>query len=139
MNLIPAYLLLAVSVAIHATGLIFLLRWILRAHSNHPAPLWKSVWVLIRVSWSITALHIVEILIWAGFYVLVDCMPDIHTAFYFSSVTYTTVGYGDLLLPIEWRGLAGAEALTGILMAGLSTGFFFMVMNWLSAPTRTSS
>jgi hypothetical protein len=33
---------------------------------------------------------------------------------YFSSITYTTVGYGDLVLPMEWRNLSGIEALTGI-------------------------
>lgn len=56
-------------------------------------------------------------------------MPDSHSAFYFSSVTYTTVGYGDLVLPYKWRLLGGVEALTGILMCGWSTGFFFMVVD----------
>jgi hypothetical protein len=43
-------------------------------------------------------------------------------------VTYTTTGYGDLVLPPEWRLVGGIEALTGILMCGLSTGFFFAVV-----------
>jgi hypothetical protein len=43
-------------------------------------------------------------------------------------VTYTTTGYGDLVLPVEWRLVGGIEALTGILMCGLSTGFFFAVL-----------
>jgi hypothetical protein len=98
--------------------------------------LWKDVWLLVRVSWIIVALHILEVLIWAGFYAGVDCMPDMDTAFYFSAVTYTTVGYGDLLLPVEWRGLAGAEALTGILMTGLSTGFFFTVLSRMIPTSR---
>jgi hypothetical protein len=55
-------------------------------------------------------------------------MPDLPTAFYFSAVTYTTTGYGDLVLPPEWRLVGGIEALTGILMCGLSTGFFFAVV-----------
>ena len=54
-------------------------------------------------------------------------MPDLSSAFYFSAVTYTTTGYGDLVLPKEWRLVGGVEALTGILMCGLSTGFFFAV------------
>ena len=73
----------------------------------------------------------------------IGCMPDLHTAFYFSAVTYTTVGYGDILLPVEWRGLAGAEALTGILMTGLSTGFFFMILSKMfiapSGPKRNGA
>ena len=48
--------------------------------------------------------------------------------FYFSAVTYTTVGYGDLVLPQEWRLVGAVEGLTGILMCGLSTGLFFAVV-----------
>jgi len=32
------------------------------------------------------------------------------------------------VLPHEWRLLSGVEALTGILMCGWSTGFFFAVV-----------
>ena len=56
-------------------------------------------------------------------------MPDFTTAAYFSAVTYTTTGYGDLLLPEERRLVGGVEALTGILMCGLSTGMFFAVFS----------
>jgi hypothetical protein len=48
---------------------------------------------------------------------------------YFSAVTYTTTGYGDLVLPKEWRLVGGVEALTGILMCGWSTGFFFAAVS----------
>ena len=47
----------------------------------------------------------------------------------FSAVTYTTTGYGDLVLPEDWRLVGAIEALTGILMCGLSTGFFFAVVS----------
>jgi hypothetical protein len=46
-----------------------------------------------------------------------------------SGVTYTTLGYGDHLLPKPWRMLAPLEALTGILMCGLSIGLFFAVVS----------
>ena len=55
-------------------------------------------------------------------------MPDLQSAFYFSAVTYTTTGYGDLVLPTEFRLAGGVEALTGILMCGWSTGFFFAIV-----------
>ena len=44
-------------------------------------------------------------------------------------MTYTTTGYGDLVLPKEWRLVGGVEALTGILMCGWSTGFFFVIVS----------
>jgi hypothetical protein len=61
------------------------------------------------------------------FYAWKHEMPDLQSAFYFSAVTYTTTGYGDLVLPKQWRLVGGVEALTGILMCGLSTGLFFAV------------
>jgi hypothetical protein len=56
------------------------------------------------------------------------------SAFYFSAVTYTTTGYGDVVLPADWRLLGGVEALTGILMCGWSTGFFFAIVDRIYQP-----
>ena len=52
--------------------------------------------------------------------------------------TYTTLGYGDLVLPKEWRLLGPVEGLTGILMSGLSTGFFFAVVSRFLAAKSAS-
>jgi hypothetical protein len=79
-------------------------------------------------------LHLFEISVWAAFYLWQEAMPDWQAALYFSAVTYTTTGYGDLVLPAEWRLAGGVEALTGILMCGWSTAFFFTVVNRLSNP-----
>ena len=66
---------------------------------------------------------------WALFYVWQRAMPDVPSALYFSAVTYTTTGYGDLVLPDEWKLVGAVEALTGILMCGWSTGFFVAVVS----------
>jgi hypothetical protein len=82
-------------------------------------------------------LHLAEITVFGIFFVWRDAMPDLSSAVYFSMVTYTTTGYGDLVLPVPWRLVGGIEALTGILMCGWSTGFFFAVVSRLhqsSAP-----
>jgi hypothetical protein len=121
--------LLAICVAIHAAGSILLARWFFKDAPGAPSNFLKSVWQLIRVAWGLTLLHGLEISVWAFFYWWKGCMPDLSTAYYFSSITYTTVGYGDLVLHTEWRHLSSVEALTGILMAGLSTGFFFLALS----------
>jgi hypothetical protein len=85
--------------------------------------------MLVRVAASTVLLHLAEILLWAALYAIAGAMHDFTSASYFSAVTYTTTGYGDLVLPEDWR-LAGAiEALAGILMCGLSTGMFFAVFS----------
>ena len=48
-------------------------------------------------------------------------------------MTYTTTGYGDLVLPSEWRLVGGVEALTGILMCGWSAAFFFAVVSRMTS------
>ena len=64
-------------------------------------------------------------------------LPDLQTAMYFSGVTYTTTGYGDLVLPENWRLVGAVEALTGILMCGWSTGFFFAAVSRLFEKTTS--
>ena len=83
-------------------------------------------------------LHLAEIAVWAVFYTWKGAMADLPSALYFSAVTYTTTGYGDLVLPEEWRLVGGVETLTGILMCGWSTGFFMAVVNRLYDPVKTA-
>lgn len=74
-------------------------------------------------------LHLVEACIWAGVFVISGVLPDFETAVYFSITSYTTVGYGDVLLPASWRILGPAEAGVGILMFGWSTGIMMAALN----------
>ena len=84
-------------------------------------------------------LHLLEIGVWALFYVWKGGMADFQSSFYFSAITYTTTGYGDLVLKETWRVLSGVEALTGILMCGWSTGFFMAIVSRIHAPGGAGS
>jgi Ion channel len=121
--------LMALCVTVHAIGLMGALRWIQRLPALADLRFWPPTWLLIRVAGWLILLHLIEISLWALLYVWRQAMPDMQAAFYFSAVTYTTTGYGDLVLPEAWRLVGGIEALTGILMCGWSTGFFFAVVN----------
>ncbi len=128
-NLLIAWCLMAFCVVIHSSGLTLLLRWLRRQPPATRQHFQSAVWVLVRVAaWTIL-LHLVQISIWALHYAWAGAMPDLTTACYFSMVTYTTTGYGDLVLPQDWRLVGGIESLTGILMCGLSTGMFFAVFS----------
>jgi hypothetical protein len=126
-KLLIAWCLMAACVAIHAGGTAAALRWLRRQPRDLPR-FWPGTWLFIRLAGWIVICHLVEIAAWAIFYVSAGAMPDLASASYFSAVTYTTTGYGDLLLPREWWLVGGVEALTGILMCGWSTGFFFAVL-----------
>lgn len=135
-KLLLAFCLMALCVAIHAMGLIAVFRWMQVRLARGTREFWPSTWRLVRVaSWTVF-LHLVQILVWAFYYAWQGAMPDLATAAYFSAVTYTTTGYGDLVLPEEWRLVGGVEALTGILMCGLSTGMFFAVFSAIFGLNR---
>jgi len=126
--------LVAVTVAVHAVGLVFVLRSALKVHREPPTSFWPMTWLLIRVTWVLILIHMLGIAVWALFFLWAECLPDAESAFYFSGVTYATVGYGDLVLPQPWRMLGPVEGLTGILMCGLSTGFFFAFFSRILGP-----
>jgi hypothetical protein len=127
-KLLVAWGLMALCVVIHATGVSSAVQW-LRQRTAAARTFWRGTWLFIQLAGWIILLHLIEITAWAGFYVWKAAMPDLQSALYFSAVTYTTTGYGDVVLPQEWRLVGAIEALTGILMCGWSTGFFFLVVN----------
>jgi hypothetical protein len=125
--------LVVVTVAVHAVGFDALLQVMIRSHALTTSGFLSVTRVVIALTCWLILIHLAEIAVWGLFFFWQGCMPDAETAFYFSGVTYTTVGYGDLVLPKPWRMLAPLEALTGILMCGLSTGLFFaLVSRWIS-------
>jgi voltage-gated potassium channel Kch len=62
-----------------------------------------------------------EALIWALTYLAVGAISGLEEALYFSTVTYTTLGYGDVVLDQSWRLLASFQAANGIIMFGWTT------------------
>lgn len=76
------------------------------------------------VLWLMAA-HVIEIAMWGGSFLHYDVFADFETALYFSAASYTTLGFGDVLAPLEWRLLSGAAAANGLLLFGLSAAFMF--------------
>lgn len=140
-TIVASCVLVALTVTVHAAGLAALLRSLLKSRTSPPTRFWPITWLLVRLAWWLTLIHLLEISVWALFYSWQGCLPDAESAFYFSGVTYTTIGYGDLVLPVRWRALAPVEGLTGILMSGLSAGMFFAVVSriYTSHPIQDRS
>ena len=132
-RLLVACCLMALCVVIHAGGLTLAIRT-LRRRPVSPLRFWPGTRLFVVVAVWIVLLHLTEIAVWACAYAWTAAMPDLQSAAYFSMVTYTTTGYGDLVLPEAWRFHGGVEALTGILMCGWSTGFFVAFVNRLYEP-----
>ncbi|GEM53536.1 two pore domain potassium channel family protein [Empedobacter brevis] len=76
----------------------------------------------------LTLLHGAQCTIWAATFYFnpnIDNLYSFEEAIYFSLITFTTVGYGDVVIDSEWKILAGLEAINGIMMVGWSTALMF--------------
>ncbi|MFV0384394.1 potassium channel family protein [Paracoccus sp. (in: a-proteobacteria)] len=133
-NIIDGFILVALTVAIHSLALGWSLKRLkvraveARAEISTPA----MVWLLSRLAVLVIMAHLVEILVWAVYFDWRGVIPGVEQAFYFSAVTYATIGYGDIVPPQSWRLIASMEGLTGILMCGWSGGYFFAVVSRLT-------
>ena len=72
---------------------------------------------------------VLEALIWALVYVDQQAIADLSTALYFSMVTFTTLGYGDIVLENEWRLVASFQASVGLIMFGWTTALVVNVVD----------
>ena len=133
--------LLATCVIVESTGMLVLIHWLARLHrllESPSAP--RPVGLLLRLFMSIVLLHLIQVGVWAVVFWRAQELPNLETALYFSLATYTTIGFGDVVIGPGWRVLAGIEGLTGILLVGWSTAFVFAVVNrmyenWRQAHT----
>ena len=79
-----------------------------------------TVWMFLAI--------VLEAGLWALLYLfdpLVTDLPDLETAFYFSMVTFTTLGFGDVVLTGPWRMLASIQAANGVIIFGWTTALIF--------------
>jgi len=121
---------------VHTLGLALVLRSLMESRRGLPTRLWPITLLLIRLAVLLILISLVEIAIWGSFYLWQECLPDAESAFYFSGVTYTSIGYGDVVLEKHWRMLGPVEGLTGILMSGLSAGLFFAIVSRVYASRQ---
>jgi hypothetical protein len=125
--------MVVVTIAIHALGVALwtkiMMRWDTR--NLHKASTWGLFHALIRTADVLLFLHFIEAVLWAVLYVSLPGkagLGNFHEAVYFSLITFTTLGYGDVTLAKEWNLLGGIEAMAGITVIGLTTAFLFAVI-----------
>lgn len=74
-------------------------------------------------------LHGIEIWLYAFLYEVVGAIHTLRTAVYFSTMTYSSVGFSDHYIREDWRIVAAIEGINGLLLIGWSTAFFVTFMN----------
>lgn len=122
--LLVSLALTCITVLVHGVGTFYSIRWIARHWQQKPyaRTTWGAEFLIIQLVSFLLLLHISEISIWAAFYYFSGALGDFKTAEYYSLMSYTTVGYGDVIVKGPWRLVGPIESLVGVLMMGWSTG-----------------
>jgi voltage-gated potassium channel len=127
-----AAVLVALTILFQSAGMAALIHWV-RSYLErgmYRFGVFRSAVLMVRFTSAIIALHLLQILLWAGFYRWI-CLPSWESAFYFSAASYSTAGSGDLVLPRIWRNLGPLESITAVLMCGVSAGILFAIVTRL--------
>jgi hypothetical protein len=127
-----AVLLIILTLWLQCCGLVALIFWVRRivAVDLHKLGPFRSAALVVRLTAAVIVLHGVLIVFWAGCYRWL-CLPSWESAFYFSASSYVTVGYGDVVLPSNWRMLGPLESILGVLMCGISVSVLFATVTRL--------
>lgn len=122
--------IIALTVIVHAVGVIVLIRLLqgrVAPKHSHPS-LFRMIRVLVFTVLALFFVHTIEIWLWALLYIFLGAFEFMEQALYFSTVTFTTLGYGDITLLPRWRLLSAFEAVNGAILFGVSTAFVFAVI-----------
>lgn len=123
-NLLLGGFVIALTVIVHTVGLIAVthaMTWLVGHFRIHQRR--NRILAMIIVVFGVFAVLTVEVWIWAAAFVVLGVVPDFETALYFSTITFSTVGYGDVVPAHEWRQFAALEGVDGFLLIGWSTAY----------------
>lgn len=134
-QLVWAASLIAATVAIQALFMSSGLG-VLKSMEDRGHPLLARRPTLVIILWVLflTIPVAIDVVLWATLFRLRGVLPDFEDALYFSTVTFTTVGYGDIVLDPGSRLLATCEAVNGWIIFGWVTALLMIVIQRLYLP-----
>lgn len=129
-SLLLGTLMILISVALHVGCLVWLSETLTTIGSavKHKGQYLVTALVLSISVLVLIAVHTLEAWGWALLYLTLDEFSNLQDALYFSVVTATTLGYGDLTLSAQWQLLSTFEAMGGLILFGASTAFLLAAM-----------
>ena len=135
LNIAIGVFIIGITILIHSYGTIFWVKLLSNKYKNKQKPSLnrKTVWLLIYTAIFLLSLNFIEAIIWGFAYYILPGITEFDTlekAIYFSLVTFTTLGYGEITISSTNRILAGLEAMNGVLLLGWTTAIMFSVLQF---------
>ena len=139
-----------VSVALHAIAMTSLIA-VMKQYGKPTLDRFRRggpPFLLASAACALAVKHTLDIVFWASAFWMFagPQFSKFEDAVYFSSVTYTTLGYGDIVIAGRWRMLCSFEATSGLILFGLSTALLFVIVQriwaadtWAASENRKTS
>jgi hypothetical protein len=136
LNIFIGLVIIGITVVIQAYGTNFWIKHLISKYYNKQTIAFdkNTVKILIFTAFFLLSLNLLQAIIWAFSYYLLPGITEIQNlekSIYFSLVTFTTLGYGDITLGSNGRILAGLEAMNGILLLGWTTAMMFSLIQFM--------
>ena len=140
-QLLLGTLMIAGTVIFHVTALVYLANFLKR--QSHIVARFKNMvattYLMIVTVFTIICIHTIEAWSWAALFIYLGEFSELKQALYFSVVTSTTLGYGDVTLSERWQLLGTFEAMGGLILFGTSTAFLLGLMRRLFEETSSTN
>lgn len=135
LNIIIGVFITGITISIHGYGTIFWIKFLIKKYkiTQNTSLNKRTVWMLIYTAIFLLALNFFEAIIWGfTFYILpgITEFESLEKAIYFSLVTFTTLGYGEITISSNNRILSGIEAMNGVLLLGWTTAMMFSILQF---------
>ena len=135
-NIFIGLIVIGITIIIQAYGTKFWIRYLKANYANKPTSGFdqRTVGLLVFTALFLLTLNFIEAIIWGFTYYLLPGITEFETlekAIYFSLVTFTTLGYGEITISSTNRILAGFEAMDGVLLLGWTTAMMFSVLQFV--------
>ncbi len=131
--------MMIITTAIHMAGMVITMRIVERRGQRDSSQRGLNyLYIIGAAAWLMFLASLLEVAVWAGTYVFLGAIEGAEPALYFSTVTFTTLGYGDVLLDERWRLLGSFEAANGIIMFGWTTAVVVAVVQRVYSTKSTN-
>ena len=124
-NILAGSIMVVITVVIHGVGLLGLsaaLRSIISSYQPHRS-LTGTVVTMVCTVLGLFLLHTFEIWAWAVAYLWVGALPDMQSALFFSTLSFSTLGAESISATEEWQLFGSFEGVNGFLLIGWSTAY----------------
>jgi hypothetical protein len=120
-------LLVAITMVIHGTGMFLILQTIesLKESIAPGESFVAGLGLVILSSLLIILTNVLEVIVWASFFLVQGAQPNHSTSFYNALLNYTTLQAG--YLPQRWHLLEALLGMAGLLTVAWSTGILYML------------